>query len=200
MSIDRPREFLSALADAAARIDLQEITRACDLLWEARERDANIWVIGNGGSATTASHFAADLSKRTVLEGRRRFRVSSLADNPGWITALVNDLGFQNLFTEPLRNLMRPGDALVVFSVHGGSGEDRAGKWSQNLLRAIDLAKREFGASTLAFVGFDGGPMRKAADVSVLVPVDSTPLVESLHVALHHLLCEELRARIEAQG
>jgi len=200
MSTDRPGEFLSELTEAALRIDAQEITRACDLLWEVRERDANVWVIGNGGSASTASHFAADLSKRTALEGRRRFRVSSLTDNPGWITALVNDLGFHNLFTEPLRNLMRSGDALVVFSVHGGVGEDRAGRWSQNLMRAIDLAKRDFGASTLAFVGFDGGPMREAADVSVLVPVASTPLVESLHVALHHWVCEELRSRIEAHG
>jgi D-sedoheptulose 7-phosphate isomerase len=200
VSTQLSREFLTALAEVAQRIDAGEIGRAADLLWEARQRDATIWVIGNGGSASTASHFAADLSKRTALEGRRRFRAVSLAENPGWITALVNDLGFQNLFSEPLRNLMRPHDVLVVFSVHGGKGAERAGEWSQNLLRALDLAKREFAASTLAFVGFDGGPLRQRADVSVLVPVESTPLVESLHVALHHLLCEELRARVEAHG
>lgn len=192
------RRYLEALAEAARRIDPAEVSRAVDLLWQARERDAAIWVIGNGGSASTASHFAADLAKSTAVEGRRRFRALSLVDNPAWTTALVNDIGFEHLFSEPLRNLMRPGDVLVAFSVHGGCGSERAGEWSQNLLRAVDLARDSFGASVLAFVGFDGGPLRRRADVSVWVPADSTSLVESLHVALHHLVCEALRARVEA--
>lgn len=192
--------FLEALAEAARRIDREEVARAVDFLWQARERDAAIWVIGNGGSASTASHFAADLAKTTAVEGRRRFRVMSLVDNPAWMTALVNDLGFERLFSEPLSNLMRPGDVLVAFSVHGGRGSDQAGEWSQNLLRAVDLAREQYGAATLAFVGFDGGPLRRRADVSVRVPVESTPLVESLHVALHHLVCEALRARMEASA
>ena len=193
-----PRQFLEDLAQVALRIDPAEVSGAVDLLWDAWQRDAAVWSIGNGGSASTASHFAADLAKRTVVEGRRRFRALSLADNPAWMTALVNDLGFQHLFSEPLRNLMRPNDVLVAFSVHGGQGADQAGEWSQNLLRAVDLARREFDARILAFVGFEGGPLRQRADVSVCVPVASTPLVESLHVALHHLVCEALRARVVA--
>ncbi|MEE9218971.1 MAG: SIS domain-containing protein [Acidobacteriota bacterium] len=200
MSEATTRQFLSRLADAARRIDPLEVARAADLLWQARQRGATILVIGNGGSASTASHFAADLAKGTVVEGCRRFNTLCLAENATWMTALSNDLGFQHLFSEPLRNLMRPRDLLVVFSVHGGKGADRAGEWSQNLLRAVEVAQREFQASILAFVGFDGGPLRQCSDVSVLVPVESTPLIESLHVALHHLLCEELRARIEACG
>jgi len=194
------RRYLEALAEAARRIDPAEVKRAVDLLWEARQRDAAIWVAGNGGSASTASHFAADLAKSTAVEGKRRFRAMSLSDNPAWTSALVNDLGFDHLFSEPLRNLMRPGDVLVLFSVHGGSGRDRAGEWSQNLLRAAQVARREFTAPVLAFVGFDGGPLRREADVSVWVDAESTPLVESLHVALHHLVCEALRARIESSG
>ena len=193
-----PRQFLEELAQVALRIDPAEVGRAVDLLWEAWRREASVWVIGNGGSASTASHFAADLAKGTAVDGRRRFRALSLADNPAWMTALVNDLGSQHLFSEPLRNLMRPRDVLVAFSVHGGQGADQAGEWSQNLLRAVDLARREFDARILTFVGFDGGPLRQRADVSVWVPAASTPLVESLHVALHHLVCEALRARIVA--
>jgi len=194
----REGEYLRALADTALRIDPTEIAQAVELLWEGLQRDAAIWVIGNGGSASTASHFAADLAKSTVVEGRRRFRALSLADNPAWMTALTNDVGFEHLFSEPLRNVMRPGDVLVVFSVHGGAGSDRAGEWSQNLLRAVEVARREFKSPTLAFVGFDGGPLRRLADVSVWVPAESTPLVESLHVALHHAVCGALRERLEA--
>jgi D-sedoheptulose 7-phosphate isomerase len=194
------KRYLEALAEAARRIDPAEVSRAVDLLWQARERDAAVWVAGNGGSASTASHFAADLAKSTAVDGRRRFRVMSLVDNPAWTTALTNDLGFEHLFSEPLRNLMRPGDVLVLFSVHGGSGRDRSGEWSQNLRRAVDVARREFAAPVLAFVGFDGGPLRREADVSVWVDARSTPLVESLHVALHHLVCEALRERIEASA
>ncbi len=197
---ERAQLYLADLAGAAGRINPAEVARAVDLLWQARARDAAIWVIGNGGSASTASHFAADLAKSAAVEGRRRFRVMSLVDNPAWMTALVNDLGPEHLFSEPLLGLMRPGDALVVFSVHGGRGADRAGEWSQNLLRAVDLSRRRFQASVLAFVGFDGGPLRERADVSVWVPIDSTPLVESLHVALHHLVVEVVRARVDADA
>jgi D-sedoheptulose 7-phosphate isomerase len=200
MSADLERRFLEALIEAARGIDSAEVAQAVDLLWRTRERDAAVFVIGNGGSASTASHFAADLNKRTAVDGRRRFRAHCPSDNPTWMTALANDLGFERLFSEPLLNLMRPRDTLVVFSVHGGAGADQAGAWSQNLLRAVDLARERFQASTLAFVGFDGGPLRRRADVSVLVPADSTPLVESLHVALHHLVCEALRARVEASA
>jgi D-sedoheptulose 7-phosphate isomerase len=200
MSADLERRFLEALVEAARAIDPAEVARAVDLLWQTYERDAAVFVIGNGGSASTASHFAADLNKRTAVEARRRFRAHCLCDNPSWMTALTNDVGFEHLFSEPLLNLMRPRDTLVLFSVHGGAGAERAGAWSQNLLRAAELARERFQASTLAFVGFDGGPLRRRTDVSVLVPADSTPVVESLHVALHHLVCEALRARVEGSA
>ncbi len=151
--------------------------------------------MGNGGSASTASHFVCDLAKCTIVEGAPRFRVMGLNDNVALVSALTNDCGFSEIFTEQLQPFLQPGDAVVAISVHGGSGADRAGPWSQNLVGAVLLAK-ERGARTLGFSGFDGGALARLCDACVVVPAHSTPHVESLHLALEHLVCAALTERI----
>ncbi len=190
--------YLDEMQTIIERLSREEIDRAIEVLFDAWQSDRSVFLMGNGGSASTATHFACDLSKVTIVNGQKRLRAISLTDNIPLMTAWINDNGFDNLFSEQLRNLMRRGDVLIGISVHGGSGRDKADRWSQNLLKAMLVAKEEFGGTTIGFSGFDGGAMKKMADVCVVVPFDSTPHVESFHLVLEHLITFCLKERIQA--
>lgn len=110
--------------------------------------------------------------------------------------ALANDEGFDNLYYEQLKTKFQKGDVLICISVHGGSGRDKAGLWSQNLLKAMNYAK-ENGGKTIGLSGFDGGAMKELADVCIVVPINSTPHVESFHLVLEHLIISRLKEKIE---
>jgi D-sedoheptulose 7-phosphate isomerase len=166
------------------------------LLFDAWRNDCQVFLAGNGGSASTASHFAADLAKFCSVKGKHRFKAISLVDNMSWFSALVNDIGWENVYVEQLKNLLRKGDVLTVISVHGGTGEDKAGIWSQNLLKAVKYVQDNDG-KVLGLAGFDGGALKNMADVCVVVPVNSTPLVEGIHLILTHLICTKLHELIE---
>ena len=192
--------FLTGIQQIADTIDRTAIDRSIELLYETWEHGNTVFTCGNGGSAGTATHLAADLFKCTLAEGQPRLRALSLVDNIPLVSALVNDNGWDQVYLEQLRTLFRPGDVLVAISVHGGNGRDQAGQWSQNLLRAIQYA-RENGGHAIGFSGFDGGAMKQLADVCVVVPFESTPHIESFHVVLHHLItfCLADRVRQTAQ-
>ena len=132
------------------QIDRQAIDRAIEMLFGAWRRGSTIFTCGNGGSAGTATHLAADLFKCTIVPDQPRLRVISLVDNIPLVSALVNDEGWENVYTEQLKTLFRAGDVVVGISVHGGSGRDKAGLWSQNLLRAMQYA-RDHGGYALGF-------------------------------------------------
>ena len=173
-----------------------ELDKIIELLFDAWMRGSQVFICGNGGSASTATHFACDLSKTTIVPDKNRFRVECLNDNIPLMLALVNDDGFENLFYEQLRAKFRKGDVLICISVHGGAGKDKAGLWSQNLLKAMTYAK-DMGGKTIGLSGFDGGPMKEIADACIVVPINSTPQVESFHLTLEHLICSCLKHRIE---
>jgi len=187
--------FLTGIQQIAATIDRAAIDRAIEFLYEAWERGSTVFTCGNGGSASTATHLAADLFKCTLVEGQPRLRALSLVDNIPLVSALVNDNGWDQVYLEQLKTLFHPGDVLLAISVHGGSGCDQAGQWSQNLLRAIQYVQ-ENGGHAIGFSGFDGGAMKQLADVCVVVPFNTTPHVESFHVVLHHLITFCLADRI----
>jgi D-sedoheptulose 7-phosphate isomerase len=174
--------YLNEFAEAKDSIFIKDIEKVYHILLEAWLYGRWVFICGNGGSASTASHFASDLSKVGL-------KVYCLNDNPARTTALVNDSGWGRLYIEQLENRFNPKDVLVAFSVHGGIGEDKGGKWSQNLLQAIEYAQTH-GGKAIGIVGFEGGIMRKVCDASIKVNVLSTPYVESWHLALCHLLCE----------
>jgi D-sedoheptulose 7-phosphate isomerase len=190
------RRFLDEFAEVAERFPLDDVDRAIDLLFDAWKNEGKVFIIGNGGSASTATHFACDLAKTTIVEGKKRFKVISLTDNVPLLTALMNDEGPASIFIERLRSLLTKGDVVVAISVHGGSGQDKAGPWSQNLLAALQYAK-DNGARTIGFAGFDGGAFKKMADVCIVVPADSTPYVESWHATLEHLISSCLKEKIQ---
>ena len=180
-------------------INHDKVLEAIDLLYTAWGENKTVFSMGNGGSASTASHFASDLAKFTLVPGKQGFRVSCLNDNVPLVSAWTNDAGFGSIFVGQLEPWLQKDDVLVGFSVHGGSGLGDAGPWSQNLVQAMALAKKR-GAKVIGLSGFDGGAMQEMADVSLVVPADSeplaTPLIESYHVVLHHLICLGLKERI----
>jgi len=190
------KKFLNEFAEVAERFSEDDINKAIEILFEAWKNGNKIFICGNGGSASTATHFACDLAKMTAVKGKKRFKVISLTDNVPLLTALTNDEGFASIFIEQLKNLLEKDDVVIAISVHGGAGQDKAGPWSQNLLAAIQYAK-ENSAKTVGIAGFDGGAFKKMADACIVVPADSTPYVESWHLALEHLICSCLRERIQ---
>ncbi len=189
--------YFGEMKEVIENISRQDIDKTIELLFDAWKKNKTVFIMGNGGSASTATHFACDLAKCTIVGNKRRFRVICLNDNIPLMSALINDNGFDNLYSEQLKNLMQEGDVLIGISVHGGSGMDRAGLWSQNLLKAMMLAKEEYNGKTIGLSGFDGGAMKELADACITVPYDSTPQVESFHVCLEHLICNRLKEKIE---
>lgn len=199
-SVGSEKDFLE-LGRAQSRIlleefDLDELARAQEVLMDAYRRQATVFTVGNGGSASTAAHFAADLGKYAVGEGNPGFRAVDLVSNYAAHTAWTNDADWSSTWREMLNPWAQSGDVVVAFSVHGGSG------WSGNLVRALELAN-ERGAKTIGFSGDGGGRFAELCDVSVVVPTPTdpwiTPLTEGFHVLVAHLLVAGLRAQISGE-
>jgi D-sedoheptulose 7-phosphate isomerase len=192
--------YFDKLNQAVKGLRREDIQKAADILFKAWQDEATIFIMGNGGSASTATHFVCDLSKCTVVEGKKRFRVIGLNDNVPLVSAWTNDSGFGSIFAEQLKPFLKENDVLIGLSVHGGSGDGDAGPWSQNLVKAMRLAQ-DRKAKIIGFSGFDGGAMKKMADVCIVVPLDSepwgTPIIESVHVAIEHLICNSLKEKIK---
>jgi D-sedoheptulose 7-phosphate isomerase len=188
-------KYFQEIKEICDNISREDIDGTIELLFDAWKNERQVFLCGNGGSAGTATHFMCDLFKVTIVEGKKRFKAYCLNDNIPLMSALINDNGFDNLFIEQLKNLYRKGDLLICLSVHGGSGQDKAGLWSQNLLKAMDFVKRS-GGKTIGFAGFDGGAMKELADVCVVVPFNATPHVEAFHVVLQHLIAFRLKEKI----
>lgn len=193
---DYVNKYLSEVKEIAGNISVDDINRTIELLFTVWRNGNQVFICGNGGSASTATHFACDLSKTTIVPDKERFKVECLNDNIPLMLALINDDGFDNIFYEQLRAKFHEGDVLICISVHGGAGRDKAQLWSQNLLKAMKYAQ-DNGGKAIGLSGFDGGPMKDTADACIVVPVNSTPQVESFHLAIEHLICSYLRQKIE---
>ena len=127
-------EYLDGVQDVVEKISRSDIEATIDVLYEAWREDKAVYIIRNGGSASTSSHFAADLNKYVSDDAPHRFRAFALVDNIPLMSALTNDNGWSDVYSYQLESFMKEGDVLIGISVHGGSGEDKAGPWSQNLL------------------------------------------------------------------
>jgi len=194
----RTNDYLAEVSQIASSLDRGAIEKSIEILYEAWMEDKQVFVIGNGGSASTSTHFACDLNKWVSDEAERKFRAFALVDNIPLMSALTNDNGWGDVYVEQLRNFFRKGDVLVAISVHGGSGSDKAGPWSQNLLRAVKFVK-DNGGKVVGLSGFDGGVLKSAADACVVVPAESTPHVEGMHLVLTHLMSEQLREKTSSK-
>ena len=175
--MDRIQGYISHLQGVLERLSLADVRQSIDLVMETYQADRQIFVIGNGGSASTASHVANDLGKGASVSGRRRFRVVSLTDNVATMTAWSNDVSYDDVFVEQLKNLINPGDLVIGISASGNS---------ENVLRAIRHAK-VVGCKTIGWIGFDGGELRQLADVSIVVDSNDYGPVEDVHLILNHI-------------
>lgn len=188
--------YLDRLRTELARIDAAALERWADFVFNAWSRGGTLFLVGNGGSAAAASHLSVDLGKGTVAverlrdESHRRLRVVSLTDNVPWITAVANDLDYEQVFVQQLMSAAVSGDALIAFS---GSGN------SPNVLAAVDWANRH-GLRTFGVTGFDGGRLKELQQDGVHVDLDDMAMVESLHVSLFHWVVDDVYARTQQTG
>ncbi len=181
------KDYLKELKESLGNLvmeDLEEITR---LLKEAYDKDKQVFICGNGGSAATASHFVNDLGKGTVVKGKKRFRAIGLNDNIPLLTAWSNDLTFEDCFKEQLINLLREGDLVIAFSASGNS---------KNVLKAVEYAKSK-GATTIGFSGFKGGELGEIVHKSIVVRSDNMERIEDIHLILEHMIKSSLREIIK---
>ena len=142
--------------------------------------------MGNGGSASTASHFACDLGKGTVVNGRKRLRVLSLNDNMAIITALSNDLNYDAVFKEQLINLVAPGDVVIAITASGNS---------PNILKAVEYARKR-GAITVALTGFNGGELASMTNDCIIVFSKDYGQIEDTHLVLGHMISQNMKHRL----
>ncbi len=159
------------------------IARVVPVFLRARDEGRTIFFFGNGGSASTASHFVVDIAKATIRGDGRRFRCLALVDNVESLTAWANDAEFGRVFSEQLANLARPGDVAVGIS---GSGN------SLNVLRAVETARR-LQLTTVGLTGMGGGKLRALVDIPVVVPSNSMQHIEDVHLLICHLLTSYFR-------
>ena len=180
------REYLERLIATLEAMPVEAIERLSETLYRAYTDGKQVFILGNGGSASTASHMAADLGKNTIGPNMRRFRIMSLNDNIPMLTALSNDLGYENVFAEQLQSLIQPGDVLIVLS---GSGN------SPNVIKAMEYARSQ-SAEVAALLGFGGGRAAELADISILVDSSDYGVVEDAHLVLNHILVEYFQQRL----
>jgi D-sedoheptulose 7-phosphate isomerase len=173
-------EYLREFAQLLERVDLDSIERVVEHLRRARDAEGTVYVAGNGGSASTASHWANDLGKATKASSRAFMRVMCLSDNVAWLTALANDEGYNRVFSGQLENFAGRGDVFVAISASGNSG---------NLVRAVELGKQR-GVITIAMVGFDGGALKGLVDECLWLPTELGQY--GLAETSHSLLCDIL--------
>lgn len=194
-SLDLP-SYLNRLNTEINRLNQADIRRWADLVYDAWQKGRYVFIIGNGGSGTTASHMAEDLGKSTLRpedlkdESKKRLKVLSLTDNTGWLLAVGNDCGYDQVFVQQLMNYGSAGDLLIAIS---GSGN------SPNILAAVDWANRH-GLVTFGLTGYGGGKLKAMQQHGLHVDLPDMGMVESIHLCVFHWMLNDVYARINAEG
>ena len=183
------RQYLDGMGQLLEKIDCDAIEAFADLLFDAWRDDRLVFVFGNGGSASTASHHACDLVKTASVDGQRRLKAFSLVDNVGMGTALGNDLSYEEVFCYPLETYAKRGDLAVAISASGNS---------PNVLRACEWARAN-GLAVVGLTGFSGGKLGDLASLHINIPSDDYGLVEDMHLAVGHMVAQILRSRVSEE-
>lgn len=159
-------------------IDRNSINDAMNAITKARDEKHFIYIMGNGGSASTASHFTGDFNKGLSLNRDKRFRFVCLNDNPASVLALANDVSYESIFVEQLKNFLDDGDLVIAIS---GSGN------SKNVINAVEFAKQR-GNTVIGLTGYNGGKLKPLSDISLHIPVEDMQITEDLHMVFDHLM------------
>jgi D-sedoheptulose 7-phosphate isomerase len=179
-----PATYVSTVQNALGRTDIAAIGRAIELVETAFREERQVFVFGNGASAALASHMATDAGKLLIVDdgagGRKRLRIQSLNDNSAWLTAIGNDISYDQVFSEQLANFLRPMDLVIGISGSGGS---------PNVLRALEFAKSR-GATLIGFTSArpSAETMAGLCDVCLRAPLDMMEQIEDIHVIYHHII------------
>ena len=174
-----PGEYKSKLLRALETLDLNAVGQAIEILREALDQQRHVFVCGNGGSASTASHFVTDMVKGASFQRDKRFRIMALTDSMATITAYSNDVGYECIFAEQLKNFAQRGDVFIAIS---GSGN------SPNVLCAMDYAN-SIGCRTIALTGREGGKLGAAANLQIRVAEPHMGRIEDGHLIVCHMMC-----------
>lgn len=175
--------YFSELEQMMQAISLSDLQAVLSILEEAYHNGHRIFVMGNGGSAATASHFALDLAKNTIMPGAPRLKAISLTDHVPLITAWSNDTHYEHIFAEQLANLIEPGDVVIGISASGNS---------PNVINAVKLA-RQSRAATIGLLGATGGKLKSIVDAAVLAPGQNIEQEEDAHMILAHVITRHMR-------
>ena len=194
-TLDAPN-YLARLHSEIDRVSQDELRLWADLIYTAWQEGRFVFIFGNGGSGTTASHMAEDLGKSSLREcdlrdeSKRRLKVLSLTDNAGWLLAVGNDVGYDQIFVQQLMNYGSAGDVVIAIS---GSGN------SPNVLAAVDWANRH-DLKTFGLTGYGGGKLKAMQRFGLHVPLNDMGMVESIHLCLFHWMLNDVFARINHEG
>ena len=177
------QEYITTVTKYINQLPVDQIEEVIDTLHEARLTGKQIFIMGNGGSASTASHFVCDIAKNTRKEHWPHFKALGLTDNMAIFSAYANDEGYENIFAQQLESLICTGDVVIGISASGNS---------PNVLKAMEVAKK-YQATRIGFTGFDGGKLKDMADICVIVPSRSVRQIQAIHLLLCHLITNCLR-------
>ena len=183
------RNYINKEIEVLKSLDVEAINKVINVLEKARKRNADIYVFGNGGSAATASHYCCDFNKgiSSAIKGNK-YRFHCLSDNISTLTAVANDIAYEEIFREQLRGVLREHDLVIGIS---GSGN------SENVIRAVEYAK-EIGIEVIGITGYQGGRLKKLADYHLDTKIDDMQVSEDIHMMFDHLMVTCIRRCSEA--
>lgn len=178
------QNYINGLHQTLDQLPKHLIADVINILQSARMQGAQVFIMGNGGSAATASHFVCDLAKNTRREGLPHFRAIGLTDNMPIFAAYANDEGYENVFSQQLANLIRPGDLVIGISASGNS---------KNVINAMEEAQKHHNVTTIGFTGFDGGQLGQMVNINIHVKSNIIEHVEDIHLILEHMIVRAIK-------
>ncbi len=172
------KDYIDLERSILEKLDVNEIDRALNLLVETLNNEGTIYIFGNGGSSSTASHFVNDFNKGVSEYLEKKFNFICLNDNVSTLMAIANDIGFEEVFRFQLKNRLKKNDIIIAIS---GSGN------SKNVINAVEYAK-ENGNQIIGLTGYNGGKLKELSDINLHVPVNSMQVTEDIHMIFDHLM------------